>query len=595
MTPRALLGLRPARPEAAGRARRGRAGRAAGRPRPSPGAEPLTLALLVGVVLLLCGFPLLLLARIGLFPEGWPTLAPLAEALASASVRSALWNSLESATLSAVLATLFGGAAALAIGLTDVRARGVLVFLILLPMMIPPHVTAIAWIQALGPASPPLRWLGLAPEIGTRHPLYSREGVVALLAVQHAPLAFLVIRAGLRALPREMSDAARVCGAGPFGMLRRVVLPLMAPTILAGFTLAFVSALGNFGIPALLGIPGRYTTLPVLMWRRLASFGPNVLGEVAVIAAITAGLAILAVALQTALSRRSRNPLIGPPQAPLALRLGRARPLVELGLWGAVAATLVLPATALLSTALVRTYGLPFGLDTFTLENFGEVLFRQERTLRAFANSTLTAGLAALLLAGLGVGLGYFLTRGGGAGRAAGGAATLADVAYAVPGLVISIAFILAFLPPLPLIGVSLYGTLAIILLAYLAAFFAVALKPVAAAYGQLDPALDDAARVSGARFGRRMTRVFLPLTAPAAASGAILVFLTAYNEVTVSALLWSSGTETIGVTIFNYEDGGYTTLAAAMSAVTVAATILLMLALDRLGRRLPPGVVPWR
>ncbi|PKP63074.1 MAG: ABC transporter permease, partial [Alphaproteobacteria bacterium HGW-Alphaproteobacteria-8] len=166
---------------------------------------------------------------------------------------------------------------------------------------------------------------------------------------------------------------------------------------------------------------------------------------------------------------------------------------------------------------------------------------------------------------------------------------------YAIPGLVVSIAFILAFIRPLPVIGVSLYGTLAIVFLAYLCAFFAVALKPVSAAYGQLDPSLDDAARVCGAGFGARMRRIFVPLVAPAAASGAILVFLTAYNEVTVSALLWSSGNELIGTTIFNYEDGGYTTLAAAMAVLTVIATIALMAALDRMGRRLPPGVVPWR
>jgi len=164
-----------------------------------------------------------------------------------------------------------------------------------------------------------------------------------------------------------------------------------------------------------------------------------------------------------------------------------------------------------------------------------------------------------------------------------------------VPGLVISIAFILAFIRPLPVLGVSLYGTLWIILLAYLAAFLSIAMKPVGAVVAQLDPALDDAARVAGAGWGRRMRRVFAPMAAPAAASGAILVFLTAYNEVTVSALLWSSGNETVGTVIFNYEDGGYTTLASAMSAVTVALTALLMLALDRLGRRLPPGVVPWR
>jgi iron(III) transport system permease protein len=559
-------------------------------------AESLTLAALVAAGVLLCGAPLALLAGVGLAPEGALTLAPLAEALDSRAVRTALWNSLDSGLLSAALATLLGAALAGVMGLTDVRARGALVFLILLPMMIPPHVTAIAWIKALGPSSPLLAPLGLAPPIGSTHPLYSREGVILLLALQHAPLAFLTVRTGLRALPRDLSEAARVSGAGPWGMLRRVALPLTAPSLIAAFALCFVSALGNFGIPALLGVPGRYTTLPVLIWRRLASFGPSGLADMAVLAVLIASVAALAAAAAMALQSRARAALIGPPQPALALRLGPARPAVEGALWLLALAVTILPAAALLATALVPTYGVPLTPDTATLTHFREVLLVQSVTLRAFANSTLVAGAAAVILALMASLLGHYLSRPRGPARAAASAtATLAEIAFAVPGIVISVAFILALIRPLPLIGVSLYGTLAIILLAYLAAYFAVALKPVAAACAQLDPALMDAARVSGARFGMRMRRIHLPLIAPAAASAALLVFLTAYNEITVSALLWSQGTETIGTTIFNYEDGGSASLAAAMAFVTVLATAALMLALTGLGRRAPAGVIPWR
>ncbi|MEM6438650.1 MAG: ABC transporter permease subunit, partial [Pseudomonadota bacterium] len=385
-------------------------------------------------------------------------------------------------------------------------------------------------------------------------------------------------------------------GASGARVLRRVILPLLAPSLIAGFMLAFVSALGNFGIPALLGIPARYTTLPVLIWRRLASFGPDVLTSVAVIAFLIAAVAVVAVAVQTVLQRRAKAALIGPPQAALAWRLGRARPWAEAVLWGVMVLILGLPVVSLFATALVQTYGLPLTWETLTFRHFDEVIFRQSVTYRAFVNSTLVAGTASLMLAALAGCLGWFMARPRGAARrAAELGAGLADLAHAVPGLVISIAFILAFIRPLPVIGVSLYGTLGIILLAYLAAFLSIALKPVGAAYAQIDPSLDDAARVAGASWGRRMVRIFAPLTAPAAASGAILVFLTAYNEVTVSALLWSSGTETIGTVIFNYEDGGYTNIAAAMSGLTVIVTIGLMWGLDRAGRRLPPGVVPWR
>ncbi|MEM0934389.1 MAG: iron ABC transporter permease [Pseudomonadota bacterium] len=554
--------------------------------------EVLTLAVVVCVALLLFAFPLGLLAQVA-FRDG---LGPILAALDTRSVPRALWNSLDSAGVSAALALVSGTAAALIIGLTNVRGKGVFAFLFLIPMMIPPHVTAIAWIQALGPSSPLLQTLGLAPPLGTTHPLYSREGVILLLGIQHAPLVFLVVLAALRSLPRELSDAARVSGARAGRMLWRIILPLLAPTLIAAYALAFVSALGNFGIPALLGIPARYTTLPVLIWQRLASFGPSVLTDMAVIATLVATIAIAAVVLQLWLASRRRNALIGPPQPPLDIHLGRKRPAVEAAMALVVLATLVLPLTALFTTALVPTYGVKLNAETLTLSNFAEILFRQSVTLRAFANSTLIAATAALLLAAFAMIVArYTATRTRGMQRFGTGLSAMAEMTYAIPGLVISVAFILAFIKPLPLVGFSIYNTLWIILLAYLCAFFAIALKPVTAAALQLDPALDEAARTAGAGYLRRMTRITFPLVLPAAVSGAILVFLTAYNEVTVSALLWSSGTETIGTTIFNYEDGGYTTLASAMAAVTVVATVFLMGALDWAGRRAPPGVVPWR
>jgi iron(III) transport system permease protein len=563
---------------------------------PRPDGEGLTLAIVIVIALVLFVMPLALLARAGLTLDGAVTLQPILDALDSRSVPRALVNSLDSAFFSGLIALALGTMIALVIGLTDVRAKGIFTFLLLIPMMVPPHVTAIAWIQAMGPSSPLLQMLGIAPEPGSTHPLYSRQGVIALLSIQHMPLVFLVVLAALRALPREMIEAARIAGAKPLAVLRRVVLPLLAPILISAFALAFVSALGNFGIPALLGIPARYTTLPVLLWQRLASFGPDVLTSVAAIAALLAAIAIAIIALQMTLLARTRSPLIGPPQPPLAIRLGARRPLVEALLGLLIAATLVLPVIALTTTALIPTYGVPFNLTTITFENFAEVLFRQQVTLRAFANSTLVAGLAGLTLAVIAMAVGHFLNaRQKGYRRAGTALATLAETTYAIPGLVISIAFILAFIRPLPVIDVSIYNTLVIIGLAYICAFLSIALKPVTAACAQLDPALDEAARISGARFLMRMRRIFAPLIAPAAASGAILVFLTAYNEITVSALLWSTGNETIGTTIYNYEDGGYTTLAAAMSAVTVVATVALMVALDRFGKRLPPGVVPWR
>lgn len=158
--------------------------------------------------------PLALLLREGLLADGVPSLGPIREAMGSRSVPRALWHSLESAGISAALALVAGTMVALLVGLTTLRGKGVFTFLVLIPMMIPPHVTAIAWTQAMGPSSPLLTTLGLAPPPGSAHPLYGRGGVIALLSVQHMPLVFLVVLAALRSLPREMAEAARTAGAG---------------------------------------------------------------------------------------------------------------------------------------------------------------------------------------------------------------------------------------------------------------------------------------------------------------------------------------------------------------------------------------------
>jgi iron(III) transport system permease protein len=91
-----------------------------------------------------------------------------------------------------------------------------------------------------------------------------------------------------------------------------------------------------------------------------------------------------------------------------------------------------------------------------------------------------------------------------------------------------------------------------------------------------------------------RVRTIVLPMLAPVAVAGAVLVFLTAFNELTVSALLWSQGSETIGVVIFNLEDSGLPTLAAAISVVSIVVMLAAMFALQAISSRLPAGVLPW-
>jgi iron(III) transport system permease protein len=111
----------------------------------------------------------------------------------------------------------------------------------------------------------------------------------------------------------------------------------------------------------------------------------------------------------------------------------------------------------------------------------------------------------------------------------------------------------------------------------------------------QIDPSLDEAARMSGARFARRMATVIMPLVAPSAIAGGMLVFLMAFNELTVSALLWSSGAETVGVVLFSLEQAGEAVSAAAVAVIAVVVTLAMMLLANAFASRVARGVLPWQ
>ncbi len=556
--------------------------------REARGAFWLTVALLG----LLAVLPAAALVRASLWPSGSFDPAPALAEIARPVVLRAAWNSLESAFLSAVIAVLIGGISALLIGASDMRGKRLFALLMTMGMLVAPQVAALAFKTLAGPASPILKLIGLAPAPGTANPLMGRWGVILVLGLHHAPLVMLTLLAGLKTLPDSLIEAAELDGATARVLTLHVVIPCIAVHVAAAMMLAFVAALGNFGIPALLGLPVNYVTVPTLIYRQLSSFGPGVIGDVAslsIILALVAGLAILT-ALQLL---RGRSAILDNDRSLKPYwRLGRWRPPVELFAVALVVLTVILPFLSLLASALVPAIGMPLTIETMTIRAFGEVMLRQAATVEAFRNSFLLAGGAAILLALVALPVGYAIVRL--AGRSRSTLLFLIELPFALPGIVVAIAAILLFLRPLPLIGVSLYATPWIILFAYLARFLSMAAKPTIAALTQLDQAVEEAASLCGAGFVQRLRHVLLPAILPAMLAGGLFVFLSAFNELTVSALLWGPGTRTLGVILFSLEEAGLTAEASALAVVTMLIVAALMLILDRLGRRLPPGVVPW-
>lgn len=550
----------------------------------------LSLILLIAITLTLA--PVLRLFVEGVTEDDQFSLGLMRDVLTEDATRRALVHSLITAGFGTLVSVFIGATFAFLVALTDLRAKAALVFCLMIPMMIPPQITALSWTQIMGPSSVLLKTLGMVPPLGAPQPLYSPGGIILLLGVQHTSIIFLTLRAGLRAIPQETVEAARISGAKGLRVWWQIIVPLCLPGLAAGIAITFVTALGNFGIPAMLGIPAGYATLPTLIYQKLAGLGTSVLTEVAVLAMLIGCVAICGILAQRFFQSRHRVHLVGSTSRPLAIPLGRARLPIEVALWSVVAMILILPMLGLLATSLVPAYGVGLRLDTITLSSWHEALFRQPATSRAFINSFSLSMGAALVLVAICLPLAWLMERN--PTRLGQVFDSLVDLPYALPGVVLAIAMILLLIN-LPFTDATLYGTIWIIFLAYLARFMAIMFRPVQASIRQLDPAMNEAAQSVGASLFQRLRSIILPLTAPSAAAGAILVFLTAFNELTVSALLWSSGTETLGVLIFNLDDSGETVMASALAMTIVMVVMALMGVIQLSARHLPKGVVPWQ
>lgn len=522
----------------------------------------LALAGLVAVLLFTNALPLwrLLERAIDLDALRWLIENPQA--------RRANVHSLRVSTVTALLATTLGVASVFLLERLELPGRRGLRLLLLIPLVVPPQILTIAWLGWLGPAGTVTR--GAQELLGTpRAPwtLYSEWGIVLLLTVFALPVAYLTLTAGLQRLPRSVEEAARLDGAGLGTLFVRVVAPLLRPYLLASLVLTFLAALGNFGIQALLGIPARFITLPTLIYQRITSFSAGGFSQAAALALLMAVPALLVLFMQVRLNRRS-TALESQLDAPMRYPLGRWRWPAAAVAWALLGGFVTLgPFVSIVLTALTRAYGLPPRPENLDLRHFAFVLTQLDAFPRALQHSLLLAGGAAIIAAVMALALGYVLTRAGPRGVPL---QLLVDLPYALPGIVFALALVLTWLQS-PIPGLRLYGTVWLLLLAYVGHYLAFALQPLGAAWRQVDPSLEEAGRIDGAGTLQVMRFVLLPIVAPTVLVAALLVFLNAFSELSISALLAGSRAETLGWLVFGLEQAGNTNQAAALSTVLVA------------------------
>jgi iron(III) transport system permease protein len=446
---------------------------------------------------------------------------------------------------------------------------------VLVPVLVPDFVLGYSWTQAYARAGFTEALLGVSWP-GVQGPF----GVWVVLAVNAAPLVYLVVTVGLitRAEP-DLERAARASGAGRLATLRTVTLRLALPAVVAAAVLVFVLTLGTFAIPQVLGAPAGFATVSTRIYADLSlGADPASFVEAVTLALLLVAVTALCVAPADALLTprlRAERPAgtQGAPALP-GRPAGRVVQVVALATYLLV--TVALPLVALVLSAITRALGVPPTPGNWTLAHFREVL--TPRTFQALGRSLGLSITAATLLLVLGALVAVLERR-----RAGRSAATMLTLPLVIPGSTLAVALLIAY-------GRWLSGTLALILLAYLAKLWALAHRPIAGALDRLPPDELRAARTSGAAAMTGVATVVLRPLAPALLGAWLVCFLTALHEVTMSSLLYSTGTETFSVAVLNSQELGDTSTTAALSvlltAVLIAAAVSAWLVLRLTSRR---------
>lgn len=488
---------------------------------------------------------------------------------------TSLWNSAVFALGSTVLSLLTGGVLAWLVERTNAPFKVLAYLSTIISMGTPFILHVIAWLFLLGRVGPLNDLYRLATgETGNLFDVHSMTGMILIEGFLWSPLVFLMLGATFRAANADMEEAARMSGATVLDTLRRVSLPLAKPALLALSMFVFIRAIGAFEVPALVGMPARMYVLTTDVYAATIHVPPD-LGYAASFSVVM--VAIMAVLLFY-YGRLSRNAerfasVTGKGYRPRPFDLGRGRWIAGAIIIFNFMIVLVLPLVTLIWMALLpfpKSFGLS-GIPLLTFANFAAVFTVGGYVELALNSITVAAGAATvvMLLTAL---AGWIAARNGPGGRVLD---QLATISLVFPSICLGVAVMEVYLRvPLPI-----YGTLWIIVIAYVIRYMPFGMRYVYSGVLQLHKELEEAAGVAGAGATTTLRRIVVPLLSPALIAGWLFIFLIANKELAIAVLLASPTSKVIAVAIFDqYVNGQGGELAAFGLVWTVLMTGIAVL-----------------
>jgi iron(III) transport system permease protein len=505
-------------------------------------------------------------------------IANFARVLSQRLYFTALINSLTLGAWTALLSIIIGVPLAWAVVRTNLPGRQFVKLTATLAYLSPPFLVAIAYVNLFSPRAGVINAF-LRDVTGTTlftFNIFSMPGLILVTVLHTFPFVYLLTSAAFASVDASYEESAQILGAGKLRTLWSVTFPLVAPAILSGALIGFVNAIALFGSQAIIGLPARIFTLPTRIYA-LFDYPPEY-GLASALSLVFIAITVVALYLQRSyLARRSYVTLAGKGARPQRIELGSLRwPLFAFCVVIFIIAVF-LPYVSLLAVSLSKSWGLDFWKN-LTFKNYHFILFEYDVTRRAILNSLLLATLAATFCVILGTAIGWIDLRTRFIGRKFVDYVSL--VPLGLPGIVMAAALI-GFWLRLPL---QLYGTLAILFLAYAARYLPLGVRSANAALRQIDPSLEESARILGASWTRTAREITLPLMRTGLFAGWILIFVPAIQELSASILLFSSKSITLAVAVYNQYENGYIEPVAALALINAAIIGLAIFLANKFG-----------
>ena len=494
------------------------------------------------------------------------------------------WTALINTVVISGLTTLFGVILAFPlaflVGRTDMYGKKFFRTLFVTTYMVPPYVGAMAWLRLLNPNAGVLNKFLMQMFNLPKAPfnIYTVGGIVWVLTCFYYPYAFITISRAMEKMDPSLEEASKISGASPIKTLMTITIPMMTPSIIAAGLLVFVASASAFGIPSIIGAPGQIYTVTTRIIDFVHIGSEEGLNDAMVLAVFLMAIANIVLYVTTfVIGKRQYITMSGKSTRPNIVELGKWRMPITVIISIFSFFVVILPFVTVALTSFTVNMGKPIGLSNMSMSAWNKVFSRA--SILSSTKNSIIAGLAAAFF-GIVISciMAYLLQRTNVKGKRI--PDFLITLGSGTPSVTIALALIISMSGKFK---INIYNTLTIMIIAYMIKYMLMGMRTVVSAMSQVHPSLEEAAQISGANWLRMLKDVTLPLIGASIVAGFFLIFMPSFYELTMSTLLYSSNTKTIGYELYIYQTYHSQQVASALATAILLFVIIINYLLNKL------------